>query len=86
MISRSYFTLPFQGDLQCLIELLFVGNPLEEKHSADGDWREEVAKRLKNIKKLDGNIAFTSFTTQNTPGFHILNPPVSMSAQVYLRV
>jgi dynein light chain 1, axonemal len=33
---------------------LFVGNPLEEKHSADGDWRKQVTNRLKSLKKLDG--------------------------------
>lgn len=41
-------------ELPCLENLLFTGNPLEEKHSADGTWRKEVAKRLPNLKKLDG--------------------------------
>merc|ERR1712178_609506 len=41
-------------DLPVLVELLFVGNPLEEKHSAEGDWRDQVATKLKKIKKLDG--------------------------------
>ncbi|XP_062503741.1 dynein axonemal light chain 1-like [Corticium candelabrum] len=41
-------------DLPQLIELLFVGNPLEEKHSADGDWRDQVTKRLPRLSKLDG--------------------------------
>lgn len=31
-----------------------VGNPLEEKHSADGDWRDLVAGKLPKLKKLDG--------------------------------
>ena len=30
------------------------GNPLEETHSADGDWREKVAEKLAGLKKLDG--------------------------------
>jgi len=30
------------------------GNPLEEKHSAEGDWKDQVATRLKKLKKLDG--------------------------------
>lgn len=30
------------------------GNPLEEKHSAEKDWREQVLKRLPKLKKLDG--------------------------------
>jgi len=31
------------------------GNPLEEKHSAEGDWLDRVSKSLKALKKLDGN-------------------------------
>merc|ERR1711976_334129 len=42
------------ADLPCLEDLLFVGNPLEEKHSAEGDWRDQVASRLKKLRKLDG--------------------------------
>ena len=34
--------------------LLSLGNPLEEKHSGDGDWRDQVIKRLPKLKKLDG--------------------------------
>ncbi len=34
--------------------MLFVGNPLEEKHTAENDWRKQVAQRMKNLKKLDG--------------------------------
>jgi dynein light chain 1, axonemal len=43
-------------ELPNLQELLFIGNPLEEKHSKDGDWRIQVIKRLPNLKKLDGNM------------------------------
>merc|ERR1711976_1061694 len=42
------------ADLPLLEDLLFVGNPLEEKHSAEGDWRDQVASRLKKLRKLDG--------------------------------
>lgn len=35
-------------------QMLFVGNPLEEKHSAEGNWRDEAIKRLPRLKKLDG--------------------------------
>ena len=42
------------ADLPCLVDLLFVGNPLEEKHSAEGDWRDQVANKLPKLKKLDG--------------------------------
>ncbi|KAF2365004.1 Leucine-rich repeat domain L domain-like [Trinorchestia longiramus] len=37
-----------------LEELNFVGNPLEEKMSGEGIWREEVQRRLGGIQKLDG--------------------------------
>ena len=42
------------ADLSCLIDLVFVGNPLEEKHSTEGIWMDEASKRLPNLKKLDG--------------------------------
>lgn len=42
------------GDLHCLKDLLFVGNPLEEKHSTDGDWRALVSAKLVKLTKLDG--------------------------------
>ena len=54
-------------DLPQLIELLFVGNPLEEKHSADGDWRDQVTKRLPRLSKLDGWLITTTL------------PPLSLS-------
>lgn len=37
-----------------LEDLVFVGNPLEEKHTAEGDWRKQVSTKLKHLKKLDG--------------------------------
>ncbi|KAF4102379.1 dynein axonemal light chain 1 [Onychostoma macrolepis] len=43
------------ADLPALVDLVFVGNPLEEKYSADGNWLEEATKRLPKLKKLDGN-------------------------------
>ncbi|XP_077477281.1 dynein axonemal light chain 1 [Stigmatopora argus] len=42
------------ADLPCLVDLLFVGNPLEEKHTAEGTWMEEATKRLTRLTKLDG--------------------------------
>ncbi|XP_029937662.1 dynein axonemal light chain 1 [Myripristis murdjan] len=42
------------ADLPCLVDLVFVGNPLEEKHSAEGTWMDEACKRLPKLKKLDG--------------------------------
>ncbi|KAG7465784.1 dynein light chain 1, axonemal [Megalops cyprinoides] len=43
------------ADLPALVDLVFVGNPLEEKYSAEGNWIEEATKRLPKLKKLDGN-------------------------------
>ena len=31
-----------------------IGNPLEEKHSTEGDWRDQALKRLPKLRKLDG--------------------------------
>ncbi|XP_041668095.1 dynein light chain 1, axonemal isoform X2 [Cheilinus undulatus] len=42
------------ADLPCLEDLVFVGNPLEEKYSAEGTWMDEASKRLPSLKKLDG--------------------------------
>uniref|UniRef100_A0A452TUH4 Dynein axonemal light chain 1 n=1 Tax=Ursus maritimus TaxID=29073 RepID=A0A452TUH4_URSMA len=44
------------AELPCLEDLVFVGNPLEEKHSADGNWIEEATKRVPKLKKLDAVI------------------------------
>uniref|UniRef100_A0ABI8A256 Dynein axonemal light chain 1 n=2 Tax=Carnivora TaxID=33554 RepID=A0ABI8A256_FELCA len=41
------------AELPCLEDLVFVGNPLEEKHSAEGNWIEEATKRVPKLKKLD---------------------------------
>ncbi|XP_048392951.1 dynein axonemal light chain 1 [Stegostoma tigrinum] len=42
------------ADLPNLVDLVFVGNPIEEKYSAEGIWVEEATKRLTRLKKLDG--------------------------------
>ena len=34
-----------------------LGNPLQEKHAADGDWHSTVSSKNKTIKKLDGETA-----------------------------
>ncbi|RUS85275.1 hypothetical protein EGW08_006976 [Elysia chlorotica] len=48
-------------ELQLIMEIFmcylfgyFQGNPLEEKHSAEGTWKDEVAKKLPKLKKVDG--------------------------------
>jgi len=48
-----------------LIDLLFIGNPLEEKHTAEGNWRKEVASKMKNLKKLDGTFDFNSYSVSS---------------------
>lgn len=48
------------ADLPCLVDLVFVGNPLEDKHSSEGTWMDEASKRLPNLKKLDGETASAS--------------------------
>ncbi|KAJ3189325.1 Dynein light chain 1, axonemal [Gaertneriomyces sp. JEL0708] len=35
-------------------DVLFVGNPVEEKATADGNWRAEMEKRFPTLKRLDG--------------------------------
>lgn len=42
------------ADLPYLVDLVFFGNPLQEKHSADGTWMDEASKVLPKLKKLDG--------------------------------
>lgn len=42
------------AELPCLEDLVFVGNPLEEKHSSEGNWIDEATKRVPKLKKLDG--------------------------------
>lgn len=58
-LSRIYmFYFGSQKDLPVLEEVLFVGNPLEEKLSAEGTWRDEVSKKFPTLKKLDGKPIF----------------------------
>ena len=41
-------------ELSCLEELVFVGNPLEEESSEDGNYNKKVIHYLLALKKLDG--------------------------------
>jgi dynein light chain 1 len=41
--------------------VIIPGNPLEEKHSTEGDWRDLATKRLTKLKKLDGEIKYHIF-------------------------
>lgn len=66
MSHSQFFTSSFVAaaefvrlaDLPLLEDLVFVGNPLEEKYSADqqSNWVEEATKRVPRLKKLDGEL------------------------------
>ena len=46
----------------CTIQWVFavsLGNPLHEKHEAEGDWRQLVEGKLPRLKKLDGTYDLT---------------------------
>ena len=38
----------------CLEDLVFIGNPLEEEATVNGNYTQQVSKRLLLLKKLDG--------------------------------
>lgn len=40
--------------LPALEDCLLMGNPLEEKCTADGNWVSEMSKKLPGLKRLDG--------------------------------
>ncbi|XP_013390419.1 dynein light chain 1, axonemal [Lingula anatina] len=42
------------NDLPLLVDLVFVGNPLEETATAAGNYRDQVSAKLLKLKKLDG--------------------------------
>ncbi|NXB99172.1 DNAL1 protein, partial [Orthonyx spaldingii] len=44
------------AELPSLEELVFVGNPLQDKYAAENNWIEEATKRVPNLKKLDGTL------------------------------
>ncbi|KAJ3417314.1 Dynein light chain 1, axonemal [Chytridiales sp. JEL 0842] len=44
---------PLQS-LPLLEDLLLVGNPIEEKSTAEGTWVSEISKKFPTLKKLDG--------------------------------
>ena len=43
-----------QSSLPELEDVLLSGNPLEEKCTAEGTWRDEFTKKFTQVKKLDG--------------------------------
>ena len=51
-----------------IISCCFLGNPLEEKHSGEGDWRDQATRRLPRLKKLDGKNLVLSVWYLNKSG------------------
>ncbi|XP_061405948.1 dynein axonemal light chain 1 [Lethenteron reissneri] len=56
------------ADLPALADLVFVGNPLEDKHSGEGNWMEEATRRLPRLKKLDGSPVIRQDEEEAEPG------------------
>ena len=62
----------------CTIHLtsLSLGNPLEERCSAENTWRDEVTKRLPKLKKLDGNSLFKKLLISCIIQFSFVGVPI----------
>ena len=52
--TDHYSLFPIARPVTVCITNTHLGNPLEEKHSTEGDWRDQALKRLSKLKKLDG--------------------------------
>lgn len=55
---REWIEFQRLSEVPSLKELVFVGNPLEERCSSEGIWRSEVIRRLPGLIKLDGQQCF----------------------------
>ncbi|KAK4025814.1 hypothetical protein OUZ56_014860 [Daphnia magna] len=53
-LVREWVEFMRLAEVPNLKELVFVGNPLEERCTSEGVWRSEVVRRLPNLAKLDG--------------------------------
>ncbi len=51
---REWVEFQRLAEVPCLKELVFIGNPLEERCTSEGIWRPEAVRRLPNLGKLDG--------------------------------
>lgn len=73
---REWVEFQRLAEVPTLKELVFVGNPLEERCSSEGIWRTEAVKRLPGLAKLDGqqcveaevNLSDTQTELQKTKG------------------
>jgi hypothetical protein len=43
-----------QSSLPLLEDVLLLGNPVEEKGTADGTWIADMTKKFSSLKRLDG--------------------------------
>lgn len=51
---REWREFEHLSELPCLEDLVFIGNPLEEEATINGNYTHQVSKRLLLLKKLDG--------------------------------
>ena len=51
---REWREFEHLSELPCLEDLVFIGNPLEEEATVNGNFTQQVSKRLLLLKKLDG--------------------------------
>lgn len=51
---REWREFEHLSELPCLEDLVFIGNPLEEEATVNGNYTQQVSKRLLLLKKLDG--------------------------------
>ena len=51
---REWREFEHLSELPCLEDLVFIGNPLEEEATINGNYTQQVSKRLLLLKKLDG--------------------------------
>jgi hypothetical protein len=66
-------------DLPCLVELNFVGNPLEQKCQEDGDWVAQVQQRLPGLKKLDGAVCPPPLGARSLPLLCVCPDPTAIN-------
>jgi dynein light chain 1 len=50
-----------------LEDILFSGNPVEEKATTDGNWVSEITKRFPTAKKLDGKTLIRQDVDEEKP-------------------
>ena len=51
---REWREFEHLSELPCLEDLVFIGNPLEEEATINGNYTQQVSKRWLLLKKLDG--------------------------------